>query len=638
MIGIICGEGNYPKLVAQHCIKKKQKCCLIFIGKYERHEDYPDVPKVTVKLGQIGSILGFFRFNDVDKVILAGHIKRPGLFDLSLDSVGVKWLAKLWKPLLFSGDDALLRSVGDLLAKENIKLVAGTDYLSNQVFIKEGIFSKRVPTEEEQQDVHLGIREAQMLGMQDIGQCVVVSNGKIIGKEDKSGTDALIDRCYDGILIKTSKPQQDSRMDLPTVGPQTIENLYNHGFKGLVIEADKTIVVDKEKVIRKVNEYGLFFQAIKLKRDIKVFIMAGEASGDYLGGRLMKDMRKINENIEFVGVGGQCMEQAELFELFSISKLSIIGIWEVIGKIFQIKKLIKQTAKFIVDYNPNVLISIDSSGFTHRVDKLVKKMNPDIPIVHYVAPPVWAWRKWRVKDLYKFIDKLMVLFPFEKDIFSKYDLDTAFVGHPVASDEDFSINEEERASSKNLTITLLPGSRKSEIEAHMPILKKFAELMSEKYPGVQFYLPTVKEVAPLIKEYVKDWKVKPIVSTKKMKKVKAYNLSHLAVAASGTVTLELAKMKLPFIAIYKTSFITYHLVKWLIQVPYVCLVNILSGKFVVPELLQDECTPENIYTAAENIITLHQDIEQKKQFGKIIKQLSIPRSKSAEEVFSVIKK
>ena len=276
--------------------------------------------------------------------MLAGHIVRPSFFDLSLDMMGVKWFFKIWKHLVLSGDDALLRMISNLFEENGMQVISGTDIIDD-IFLQEGIFSERIPTKKEQEEIDFGIREAQVLGIRDIGQSIVVSKDRIIAREDSSGTDAMIDRCYEGILVKTAKPQQDDRLDLPTIGVRTIENLHQHGLKGLVVEAERTIVIDKEKVIEKVNEYGLFFQAVKLKKSTKVFIISGEASGDYLGGRLMKDMKKINKDIEFAGIGGQCMEQAGLINLCPISKLSIIGIWEVIGKICKIRNLIKETAE-----------------------------------------------------------------------------------------------------------------------------------------------------------------------------------------------------------------------------------------------------------------------------------------------------
>ena len=638
MLGIICGRGGYPQLVIKECEKKQVKFCVVFVDESSDIEVSKKVSTISAGFGEVGRVLDFFKRNEVTEVVFAGHVTRPKVSDLifngALDRTGAKWLLKLWKVLCRSGDDALLRAVSELFSKNGMTLISGSDFLTG-AFLEEGIYSKKIPSKSDAEDIKLGIEKARELGLQDKGQCVVVSNGEVIGHEDERGTDALIDDCYDGILVKLSKPQQDFRMDLPTIGVQTIENLHRHDLKGLVIEAGKTIIIDKEKVIKKIDEYGLFLQVVKLPCEKRVFIIAGEASGDYLGGRLMKDMLKLNPNTEFAGIGGQCMEQAGLITLFPISELSIIGIWEVIGKIFHVKRLIKETVDVIRRYKPDVVITIDSSGFTHRVDKKLKKLGCKFPIVHYVAPPVWAWRKWRAKNMYKFIDKLLVLLPFEVDLFSKHKLNTVFVGHPIAVDNDFTPDEKERESSEELTITLLPGSRPSELEHHMPILKEFVEQISQQYPEVRFYLPTVREVAPLIKQYVSDWNIKPTVSTKKLKKVKAYNSSHVAVAASGTVTLELAKMNLPFVTIYKTSQVTYRLVKWLIHTKYICLVNILAGRRIVPELIQQDCTPEKICEQVDYIIESGAP-DMVQQFSKIIGQLTIPRSKAAEEVFESI--
>ena len=634
MIGIFCGRGDYPNIIIDACQKQKKDFCLLFINYYDRTLNYPDVPKIVFRLGEVKKVLQFLKINEVDKIIFAGYVKRPGFFDLSLDFEGFKWLLKLWKVLFHAGDDALLRGIENLFKEEGFELIAGTDLLKG-TFFSEGVFSERKPTKEEEEEIQQGIRESQMLGIQDIGQSIVVSGDSVIAKEDRSGTDALIDRCFEGILIKTSKPQQDLRMDLPVIGVKTIENLHHHNFRGLVIEADRTIVLNPKEVLKKVDKYGLFFKAVKIRKNRKVFIVAGESSGDYLGGRLIKDLKKLDDDIEFVGIGGPCMEEAGLINLCPISRLSLIGIWEILGKIFYIKELINKTVSTIMNYKPDVLVTIDSSGFTHRIDRRVKKRCPGLPVVHYVSPPVWAWRGWRAKNLHEFIDKLMVLFPFEEKFFKDYEINTTFVGHPIASDEDMV--RDKNLQSKNLTITLLPGSRPSELERHMPILKKFSELMIEKHPEVRFYLPTVKTVAPLIKKYVADWHYKPTVSTKKMKKVKAFNLSHVAVAASGTVTLELAKMKLPFVTIYKTSLVTYKLVKWLIKIPYVCLVNILAEKPIIPELLQDECTPQNICDAVEDLLNTEKKDRQKDSFEKIMKELKVERMKAAREVYSFIK-
>jgi lipid-A-disaccharide synthase len=442
----------------------------------------------------------------------------------------------------------------------------------------------------------------------------------------------------------------------------------------------------------------------------KIFMVVGEASGDYLGGKLMDDIKSAvqyrGDKVEFGGIGGFCMEKAGIKKLFSINELSLIGIFEVVGKIFRIKKLINKTVEAILDYGPDVIVTIDSSGFTHRVDKAVKKRDPSIPVVHYVAPPVWAWRSWRAKSMHKFIDKLLVLLPFEPDIFNKYNLETVFVGHPVAYDADFNEPDEvaknaflqsigvdqkyEKTDSNSAQklrqkedfsrisvsicgdvdntasnieekqkigpetesipktasiprietkiITILPGSRPSELEKHMPILSEFAALMAERYKNVKFLLPTIESLTPHLTNIVNDWPQKPLIITNKLEKVLAYYTSDMAVAASGTVALELARTGLPAVIIYKTTAVTSLIIKFLLNVKNVSLINILAKKQIVPELLQKNCTAKNIFDHALEI--LDADAEKKRQkesFSEIMKLLKVENPKlAAEEVLKKI--
>ena len=302
--------------------------------------------------------------------------------------------------------------------------------------------------------------------------------------------------------------------------------------------------------------------------------------------------------------------------------------------------MIHETVKNILAYQPNVIVTIDSSGFTHRVAKKLKKLGCKIPVVHYVAPPVWAWRKWRAKTMHNFIDKLMTLFPFEPDLFNQYKLNTVFVGHPIATDSDFEKPDETRLrnfqSSHKLdgakVVTLLPGSRYSEIKKHMPILGEFCKLMQQKYQHVRFIIPTIPSLKNTIASLTKSWDVSPIIVESKAQKILGYYSSDLAVAASGTVTLELACVGLPSIVIYKTSRVTYQIVKFLIHVSHVCLINIISKKTVVPELLQDDCTAENIFEQAQKLLETKDGDTQKKYFQQVMKLLIGTKQQAAIEV------
>lgn len=645
MLGIVCGSGNYPRVIAQTCCAKGIDFCLVFLDGFCDVHNWPAAETISAGVGQIGKIVDFFHKNDVKEVVFAGNVKRPDFSKLSLDKKGAAWLLKLGKHAL-GGDDELLRAVAELLTQEGFEVKAGTDYLED-IFIEEGTFSERKLSSQEENDVQFGFKAARDLGAQDKGQAVVVCDGEVIATEDVNGTDNLIARSAKvrkaksgGVLIKVSKPQQDGRLDLPTIGVNTIENLHKNGFVGVAVECRKCIVLDKKSVLDKVNEYGMFFVSVKSSA-LKVFIIAGEASGDYLGDRLMQDISDISDgNVEFFGVGGDNMTRAGLRKLYSTQELSIIGIWEVLGKIFHVKKMINETVKNILAYQPNVIVTIDSSGFTHRVAKKLKKLGCKISVVHYVAPPVWAWRKWRAKTMHNFIDKLMTLFPFEPELFNKYQLNTVFVGHPIATDADFEKPGETRLrnfkSSYKLddskVITLLPGSRYSEIAKHLPILKDFVSLMHEKYGNVKFIIPTIPSLKNTITSLTKSWDVSPIIVESKAQKILGYYASDLAVAASGTVTLELARVGLPAIVIYKTSRVTYQIVKFLIHVSHVCLINIIAKKTVVPELLQDDCTAQNIFEQAQKLLETKAGNTQKKYYQQVMESIIGTKQQAAIEV------
>lgn len=432
----------------------------------------------------------------------------------------------------------------------------------------------------------------------------------------------------------------------------------------------------------------------------RIFIIAGEASGDYLGGKLMEDIKSLRDDVEFSGIGGEYMNRAGLQAIFPVDQLSIIGIWEALKKAFYIKQKIKETVQKILEYKPDVLVTIDFPDFTSRVNKTLKKANVNIPIVHYVAPSVWAWRSDRAKTMHEFVDKLLAILPFEPELFNKYGLETVFVGHPVVTDTDFEEPQDyfknqflhsigfsprfdknayqwrdnvknwnddmvtvkiygtvDARNSANETfkrdaergkmidsfrykiITLLPGSRKSEIDYHMPILKEFVDMMVTRYSGnIRFIIPTIESLEEYIREYTESWNSIPIIINSKSGKVLSYYVSDVAVAASGTVNLELARTGLPSVIIYKTSPITAALVKKLIKIKYVSLVNILANKLVLPELLQEDCNAGKIFSYVTDLIDNEEQREnQKKEFRSIMASL-VPSDtqQAAKEVLKYI--
>ena len=262
---IVCGGGSYPLLTAQECIKKNINVCLIFLkGFYNANYAWPDVNKIELNLGEVGAALKFTHENNVDTVVMAGNVTRPEFGKMSLDSVGVKWLAKLGFAI-FQGDDALLKAVADLFRQEGMEIIAGTDLLDG-VFLEDGIFTNRIPSEDEIESVKIGFNKAKDLGKRDLGQSVVVKGSELIAEENELGTEQLIKISGEllknsnggGILVKVSKPQQDLRLDLPTIGVDTIDQLHKANFNGIAIESGKCIVLNKKEVISRANEYNLF--------------------------------------------------------------------------------------------------------------------------------------------------------------------------------------------------------------------------------------------------------------------------------------------------------------------------------------------------------------------------------------------
>ena len=262
-IGVIYGSGDYSKQVVEACINKKIACCIVFVSEFvEKFSS--EVPYIHTKIGKIGAAIDFFHQNNVNKIIFAGAVKRPNFKELSLDAKGTAWLLKLGKSI-FAGDDVLLKAVADLLRSEGFEIISGTDFIDD-VFVQNRVLSEKKPTELEWMDIKKGFEVAKTIGSLDIGQSVVVCNGDVLGIECVEGTDELIKRCVSlrkqqtgGILVKVSKPQQDQRLDLPTVGLNTIKNLHKHGFSGIAIESGHCIVIDKENFIKQINDFSMLF-------------------------------------------------------------------------------------------------------------------------------------------------------------------------------------------------------------------------------------------------------------------------------------------------------------------------------------------------------------------------------------------
>ena len=368
----------------------------------------------------------------------------------------------------------------------------------------------------------------------------------------------------------------------------------------------------------------------------KIFILTGEPSGDKLASKVILNLKKINSKVEFLCVGGEHLKSLGIRSIYELKKITYLGFTNVFFNIFKINKKINETVKAIIDYNPDVLFTVDSPDFTLRVAERVKKINNNIKTVHYVAPQVWVWREGRVKKIKKFIDHILLLFNFEKKYFEKEKVSCEFVGHPLLEDREQSKIDINQIIGKNKAIiSVFAGSRKSEISVLTPILIDFIQLMNKKYNDMTYVFHSTKEYAQLMQSFIKKSNLNncEIISDDK---IKAHILkkSIFAVAKSGTVSLEICNAKIPSIILYKMGFINFLIVKSLVKIKYVNIINISANKEIIPELLQSKCNPENIFKYVDSFLDQPDKIkEQQKKVQIILNELKT--SKSSSELASL---
>ena len=357
-------------------------------------------------------------------------------------------------------------------------------------------------------------------------------------------------------------------------------------------------------------------------RKLKIYLVAGEPSGDALGARLMRALKKKTDgNVAFFGVGGDSMEKEGLAPLFDISDLAIMGLAEIIPSIPKVLRHIKNTVEDIVRVQPDIVVTIDSWSFASRVQKALRKKKTGIPQVHYVAPQVWAWKKKRAQTMYKYVDHLLTLLPQEPKYFTPYRLPATFVGHPVI---------ESRVTS---------GDASAFRQKYKIAPEKTARLLKQTDDNFYFVIPTVKTVAKRVKETVRGSGLEVLVVESEEDRHNAFVASEAAIAASGTVALELAIADIPHIVAYRVSPLSALLVRHFLHIQFVNLSNILLGREIIPELLQERCIPANILSYMKNILE-HRDWyeKQKEGFKKVRAILGVGEQTPSENAADVILK
>ena len=327
---------------------------------------------------------------------------------------------------------------------------------------------------------------------------------------------------------------------------------------------------------------------------MKVFVIAGEPSGDRLGAALMAGLRELEPEVIFTGIGGEAMAAQGLASRFAMSDLSVMGLAEVLPRIALLRRRIRETAQAIADDKPDLVITIDSPDFCLRVLRLARAARPGLPVVHYVAPSVWAWRPGRAAKMAPLVDHVLALLPFEPPYMEAAGMSCDFVGHPVVAEPRATQAEIAalRARIPDRIWLALPGSRRGEIARHAP---RFGAALAQVVPqGVRVLVPTVTACAAQMRAEIARWSVPARVIDEAADKRAAFAEAELALAASGTVSLELAANATPMVIAYDLNPVTRALAKRLIRLDTVTLVNLVSETRAIPECLGRECQPDRI--------------------------------------------
>jgi lipid-A-disaccharide synthase len=351
-----------------------------------------------------------------------------------------------------------------------------------------------------------------------------------------------------------------------------------------------------------------------LKKNNLYYIIAGESSGDLHGSKIIESMQNINSNLHFRGLGGPLMSESGLKSLEDFNKLAVMGFLEVLKDLPFFLNLKKKIISDICNKNPEKIILIDYPGFNLSLAKTLKK-HTDIPILYYISPQVWAWKEKRVSIIQKYIDKLIVIFPFEKTWFKQKNIEVEYFGHPLI---DIYKNPLNYKNQSEKSISFFPGSRLQEIRRHVPIIKKIIEKLLIENTDLTFIVSLTKGI---------DKKELDILSTinsvliDTSESINTFNNSSVSIIASGTATLECALSNTPLIVIYKTSFISWFIAKMFLKTPFISIVNILAQKKIVSEYIQYDI---NIKTICSEIIDLlNNSTSIKKELKKMTKTLGM---------------
>jgi lipid-A-disaccharide synthase len=368
----------------------------------------------------------------------------------------------------------------------------------------------------------------------------------------------------------------------------------------------------------------------------KIFVLTGEPSGDKLASKIVAELKNSKLDIEYLSVGGEHLKALGIKSLYDLKEVTYLGFTKVLLNVFKIKRKINETVDKIMEFNPDILFSVDSPDFTLRVAKKVKKLDPNIKTIHFVAPQVWVWREHRVKQLKSFLDHILLLFPFEKKYFEKENIQCTFTGHPLLEEQSKSkVDISQIIKDNKKVFSIYPGSRLSEINVLTPILFKFVKMMNEKYKDLFFVFHSTAEHVQLIQNLLlkEGFKNCGAISDEKIKS-HILKSSMFAVVKSGTISLEICNAKIPSVIIYKMGMINFFIVKMLVKIKFANIINIAAEEEVIPELLQSKCNPKDIYNKVDKLLSNKQALEN--QINKAQGIISNFKTERSSEIASSV--
>ncbi|MDR0332177.1 MAG: lipid-A-disaccharide synthase [Dysgonamonadaceae bacterium] len=384
---------------------------------------------------------------------------------------------------------------------------------------------------------------------------------------------------------------------------------------------------------------------------MKIYLIVGEPSGDILASRLIKAIRHEHPEAQFFGIGGETMRIEGFNSLFDIKDLSVMGVMEVIPRLPVILRRRKEVLNDIERVQPDVIVTVDSWGFISSVLKILKKRKNTIPVVHYVAPQVWAWKKGRAKKAAKLMNHLMTLLPNEPQYFEKYGLPCTFVGHPVIeniADLGFGsaqppapLSERSRTAENARILCVLPGSRHSEVSKLAPVFVESIKQLHKEIPNLFLFIPSVETMKDEINEHFKNIGTPYKIITGQQARYEAFRMSEFALAASGTVSLELTACGTPHIIAYTFNWLTNRMAEFFVKIKFANLINILADRLIIPEFVLRNCRSDLIVPEA---LSFFQDKEKgeiqmmqaKEQLAKLKPADKLPSEKAAEVVVKMI--